>query len=203
MSAFANLTAAEIVKKIRAKEFTAKAVTTAYLDRIKLLEPKIKAFNEVFNAQALRQAEAIDARLAKGEESGALAGVPVAIKDNLLIQGEHCTCSSKILQGFKATYDATVIGKLRQAGAIFVEGEVNGNLTANDRIELKNSARYNGDLQSSKLVVDEGAVFRGHVTVGPDAVKGNGQTRPAVSVATNPAMNRPTPAAVPQAQPVK
>ena len=56
---FAHLTATEIVKKIRAKEFTAKAVTTAYLDRIKLLEPKIKAFNEVFDAQALKQAEAV------------------------------------------------------------------------------------------------------------------------------------------------
>src|SRR6185295_15330067 len=117
---FANLTASEIVKKIRAKEFTAKAVTTAYLDRIKLLEPKIKAFNEVFSAQALKQAEAVDARLAKGEAVGPLAGVPIAIKDNLMIRGEHCTCSSKILQGLTATYDATVIRKLREAGAVFV-----------------------------------------------------------------------------------
>lgn len=58
-----------------------------------------------------------------------------------------------------------------EAGAIVVEGEVQGNLSANDRIELKNSARYEGDLRASKLVVDEGAVFSGHVTVGPDAVK--------------------------------
>ena len=117
---FANLTAAEIVKKIRAKEFTAKAVATAYLDRIKLFEPKVKAFNEVFHDQALKQAEAVDARLAKGETVGPLVGVPIAIKDNLLIKGEHCTCSSKILQGFRATYDATVIRKLREAGAIFI-----------------------------------------------------------------------------------
>src|SRR5688572_5369144 len=117
---FANLTAAEIIKKIRAKEFSAKAVATAYLDRIKLLEPKVKAFNEVFTEQALKQAEAVDARLAKGETVGSLAGVPIAIKDNLLIKGEHCTCSSKILQGFTATYDATVVRKLREAGAIFI-----------------------------------------------------------------------------------
>ena len=91
------------------------------------------------------------------------------------------------------------------AGAIFVEGEVNGNLTANDRIELKNSARYQGDLQASKLVVDEGAVFRGHVTVGPDAVNGKGGAgqRPQVSVTTNPNIARPAGAAQPQAQPVK
>jgi cytoskeletal protein CcmA (bactofilin family) len=57
------------------------------------------------------------------------------------------------------------------AGAIIVEGEVKGNLNASDRIELKASARYEGDLRASKLVVDEGAVFTGHVSVGPEAVK--------------------------------
>src|SRR5438270_1217564 len=60
------------------------------------------------------------------------------------------------------------------AGAIIVEGEVQGNLSANDRIELKQTARYEGDLRSSKLVVDEGAVFSGHVTVGPDLAKTQG-----------------------------
>src|SRR5688500_17509320 len=57
------------------------------------------------------------------------------------------------------------------AGAITVEGDVNGNLSAGDRIELKQSARYQGDLRSSRLEVDEGAILVGHVTVGPDAVK--------------------------------
>ena len=60
-----------------------------------------------------------------------------------------------------------------EAGGIIVEGEVQGNLSANDRIELKNSARYEGDLRASKLVVDEGAVFNGHVSVGPDHAKGS------------------------------
>ena len=55
-----------------------------------------------------------------------------------------------------------------EAGAIIVEGEVQGNLQANDRIEMKQSARYEGDLRASKLVVDEGAIFSGHVSVGPD-----------------------------------
>lgn len=54
------------------------------------------------------------------------------------------------------------------AGSIVIEGEVKGKLSASDRIELKQSARYNGDLTASKLVVDEGAVFEGHVSVGPD-----------------------------------
>jgi len=99
-----------------------------------------------------------------------------------------------------------------EAGAIIVEGDVRGNLTANDRIELKQSARYEGDLSTTKLVVDEGAVFSGHVTVGPEAVKGNGSPthRPAgASAGGGPggggpgggAPHRPNPA--PQGQPVK
>jgi cytoskeletal protein CcmA (bactofilin family) len=59
-----------------------------------------------------------------------------------------------------------------EAGGIVVEGEVHGNLSAIDRIELKQSARYEGDLRATKLVVDEGAIFSGHVSVGPDSVKG-------------------------------
>lgn len=75
------------------------------------------------------------------------------------------------------------------AGAITVEGEVKGNLSANDRIELKASARYEGDLHASKLVVDEGAIFSGHVQVGPDSGK------PRSPVSTGPSAARPTPAA--------
>jgi cytoskeletal protein CcmA (bactofilin family) len=82
------------------------------------------------------------------------------------------------------------------AGSIIVEGEVRGNLTASDRIDLKQSARYEGDLAASRLTVDEGAVFSGHVTVGPDAVKG-GRTgaapRPAGAVTPG-----PQPAAAPK-----
>jgi cytoskeletal protein CcmA (bactofilin family) len=69
-----------------------------------------------------------------------------------------------------------------EAGSVLVEGEVHGNLSASDRIEMKNSARYEGDLKASKLVVEEGAVFTGHVTVGPEAVKSTGAPRVAVQV---------------------
>ena len=58
-----------------------------------------------------------------------------------------------------------------EAGSITIEGEVHGNLIATDKIELKSSTRFEGDLTASKLVVDEGAAFKGHVTVGPEAVK--------------------------------
>ena len=85
-----------------------------------------------------------------------------------------------------------------EAGTIIVEGEVHGNLLASDRIELKQSSRYEGDLTASKLVVDEGAVFKGHVTVGPEAAK----NRPPQGVGGG--VVRPMGAVMPpQGQPIK
>ena len=85
------------------------------------------------------------------------------------------------------------------AGAIIVEGEVQGNLSASDRIELKQSARYEGDLRASKLVVDEGAIFNGHVSVGPDGqAKRPGAAQPGMQ---RPAIQPPPPQ--PQQQPNK
>src|SRR3954467_3636565 len=88
-----------------------------------------------------------------------------------------------------------------ESGAIIVEGEVKGNLTASDRIELKQSARLEGDLRATKLTVDEGAVFSGHVHVGPDAVKNRppGARHPGVSVQMGPGSQMPQP----QKEPVK
>ena len=82
-----------------------------------------------------------------------------------------------------------------ETGAIIVEGEVKGNLTASDRIELKQTARLEGDIRATKLTVDEGAVFSGHVTVGPDAVKNRPPSgRPSVSVSVMPmAQQQPQP----------
>ena len=82
------------------------------------------------------------------------------------------------------------------AGSIAIEGDVKGKLSASDRVELKQSARYEGDLVASKLVVDEGAVLSGHVTVGPDAVKGKPPQSPG-------SMPRPMDKPIPQGQPVK
>jgi len=86
-----------------------------------------------------------------------------------------------------------------EASAIIVEGDVRGNLTASDRIELKQSARYEGDLSTAKLVVDEGAVFSGHVTVGPDAVKPGGGRQHAGALPRPLGAQQPQP----QGQPVK
>lgn len=83
-----------------------------------------------------------------------------------------------------------------RAGSIAVEGEVRGNLTATDRIELKATADYEGDLQASKLIVEEGAVFKGHVSVGPGAVKGGAD-------AESPGISRPQPVQQPNGQPAR
>ena len=82
-----------------------------------------------------------------------------------------------------------------EAGAIVIEGEVRGTLNIGDRIELKSTARYEGDLKAAKLSVDEGAVFSGHVTVGPEASKGgNSQPVSQPQQANRPAMDVKTPA---------
>jgi cytoskeletal protein CcmA (bactofilin family) len=88
-----------------------------------------------------------------------------------------------------------------EAGSIIVEGEMKGNLIASDRIELKQTARYEGDLRATKLTVDEGAIFSGHVSVGPDSVK----NRPPTNAPTPVAALRPgpLPSAVLQGQAVK
>jgi len=84
----------------------------------------INAYLHLMKDAAMEQASEVDVRLAKGEELNILAGAPLAIKDNILIEGETCTAASKILENYKAAYDATVIKKLKDAGAVFL-GKVN------------------------------------------------------------------------------
>lgn len=115
-----TLTAADIAERIRTKSLKAIEVTEAFLARTQALDGKVQAFNDVFATLARNQAKAVDDKIAQGKPVGALAGVPIAIKDNLLIRGETCTCSSKILANYVATYDATVIQKLRAADAVFL-----------------------------------------------------------------------------------
>ncbi|MGH7177204.1 MAG: bactofilin family protein [Tepidisphaeraceae bacterium] len=93
----------------------------------------------------------------------------LTFEKGLRIQGKFegkINTAGKLLVAKEAKIQADV-----DAGAIVIEGEIKGNLSASDRVELKNTARYEGDLHANKLVVDEGAVFNGHVSVGPDATK--------------------------------
>ena len=94
-------------------------LTTASLARIQEVEPKVSAFVTVTEQLALEQAAAADKRIAAGE-AGPLTGVPALVKDNMCTEGVPTTCSSKMLQNFVPPYDATVVEKLKEAGAVIV-----------------------------------------------------------------------------------
>jgi len=114
-----TLTIHELRAKLRAGEVSARQVTQAILQRIEAVDGRLKSYLWLNPDDALAQADAIDqAGSAKGGKL--LAGVPVAIKDVINVTGQPCTCASKILQGYVAPYDATVIHQLREAGAILL-----------------------------------------------------------------------------------
>lgn len=112
--------ATTIAAAVASGERTAAAVIAEHLDRIATHEDAIHAFNEVLADSARAGADAVDARITAGESPGRLAGVPVAIKDNMCTRGIATTCSSKILEGWKPPYTATVVERLAAEGAIMV-----------------------------------------------------------------------------------
>ncbi|HEX7095964.1 MAG TPA: Asp-tRNA(Asn)/Glu-tRNA(Gln) amidotransferase subunit GatA [Acidimicrobiales bacterium] len=113
-------TAAEIADAVRRGERSARSVIEECLDAIDAREADVHAFNLVLPDDALAAANAIDAAVARGEDPGPLAGVPVALKDNICTRGIPTTCSSRILEGWRPPYDATVVERLRDAGAVFI-----------------------------------------------------------------------------------
>lgn len=102
------------------KEFSAFEIAKEFFDYIESADQKIGAFLSLAESEALAQAEKVDIALAKGEVIGDLAGIPLAVKDNILIEGRPATAASKILENYRAAYDATVIAKLKNAGAVFL-----------------------------------------------------------------------------------
>ncbi|ERK29475.1 Asp-tRNA(Asn)/Glu-tRNA(Gln) amidotransferase subunit GatA [Clostridium intestinale] len=114
------LQANEIRESIIARRFTAVDVVTALFDRIKEVEPKVQAYITLCEEKALERAKEIDKKIAAGEPVGRLAGVPIAIKDNICTDGTLTTCASKMLGDFVPPYDATVIKKLLKEDAIII-----------------------------------------------------------------------------------
>jgi aspartyl-tRNA(Asn)/glutamyl-tRNA(Gln) amidotransferase subunit A len=115
-----QLTAVDIAAAVRSGERSAIDVLEQHLAAIAEREGDIHAFNLVLADEARAAAAAIDAAVAAGRDPGALAGVPVALKDNMCTRGIPTTCSSKILEGWKPPYDATVVTRLKDAGAVIV-----------------------------------------------------------------------------------
>ena len=115
-----NFTIKEVWQGLKKKEFSAKELVLAYLDKIKNEDKKISAFLTLEENFALSQAKEVDEMILAGREIPILAGVPCAIKDNILVENLRCTAGSKILENYIAPYDATVIKKLKNQKAIIL-----------------------------------------------------------------------------------
>ena len=111
-------TAVDIAAGVRAGELSALEVLDEHLERVALRESEIHAFNHLTEEAARAAATELDRRVAAGEDPGPLAGVPVALKDNLCTEGVPTTCSSRILEGWIPPYTATVVERLVAAGAV-------------------------------------------------------------------------------------
>ncbi|HAW95316.1 MAG TPA: Asp-tRNA(Asn)/Glu-tRNA(Gln) amidotransferase GatCAB subunit A [Phycisphaerales bacterium] len=108
----------EIRDEIRAGKISAESVMKDTLERIRILNPETNAFRETFDDEAMNEARKIDERLARGENPGPLTGVPIGIKDNIATIEGTTSCGSRMLEGYRSPYEATVVTRLREAGAI-------------------------------------------------------------------------------------
>ncbi len=116
----AHETVFEVRDAIRSGKRSAEDVVRASLERIHADDKKIGAFLETFDKEAIKAAKQIDADKKAGKNLPPLAGVPIAVKDNILVKGRIASAASKILKEYKATYDATAVKRLRDAGAIII-----------------------------------------------------------------------------------
>ena len=115
-----SLTAVELGKKIKAHEVTVEEATKAALDAIRAKEPQVNSFVTVDEEAAMARAKEVQKLIDDGTLTGPLAGVPVAIKDNMCTKGMLTTCSSKILYNFIPTYTAEAVLNLEKAGAVIL-----------------------------------------------------------------------------------
>lgn len=118
--AFAELSVAQIQAGLTAKEFSAKEIAESSLARIASADKAVHAFLETTEEAALAAAARVDAAIAAGDiaQAGPLAGVPVAFKDNMNLEGTHTTCSSRMLENYVSPYTATCVSKIIEAGGI-------------------------------------------------------------------------------------
>jgi aspartyl-tRNA(Asn)/glutamyl-tRNA(Gln) amidotransferase subunit A len=113
-------TAAQLLTHLNSGAVSAEEVTRAYLDRASRLNSRLNVFLHFEPEKAIQQARRVDTKRRKGDAIGALAGVPIAIKDVLCTLGELTTCGSRMLAEFRPPYDATVIAKLKAADAVLI-----------------------------------------------------------------------------------
>ncbi len=115
-----ELTIKELHKGLSEKRFSAREVADEFLRSIDVHDGDVKAYLSVFSDEARKTADVVDRKIASGEQVSEMAGVPVALKDNMLVQGTKTTAASKILENYVASYDATVVAKLKAADAVIL-----------------------------------------------------------------------------------
>ncbi|MCX7665200.1 MAG: Asp-tRNA(Asn)/Glu-tRNA(Gln) amidotransferase subunit GatA [Gemmataceae bacterium] len=113
-------TASELRELLNQGQITSVELTQQFLQAISTRDPQVKAFQLVDATGALEQAEKVDAKRKAGQPLGALAGIPVAVKDVLCVKGQPTTCSSKMLENFRPPYDSATVEKLRAADAVII-----------------------------------------------------------------------------------
>jgi aspartyl-tRNA(Asn)/glutamyl-tRNA(Gln) amidotransferase subunit A len=124
VSALSKWTVTQLAAAIARGEVSAVEATTAYLERIAAHDRELHAYLHVDREGALQSAASVDTARARGEQLGPLAGVPIALKDNLCVRGMPTTCASRILEGYVPPYEAHVVERLRAAGAVLL-GKLN------------------------------------------------------------------------------
>ncbi|HHT9119094.1 MAG TPA: Asp-tRNA(Asn)/Glu-tRNA(Gln) amidotransferase subunit GatA [Candidatus Hypogeohydataceae bacterium YC41] len=136
-----SFTGYQLQEKLLSRELTAQEVVEGLFANIEEVEPIVRAYLLLDREGAVRKAQEVDARLKKGEKLGPLAGIPVAVKDNICTNGLRTTCASRILENFIPPYDAHVIERLKEADAIII-GKTNldefamGSSTENSAFKL-------------------------------------------------------------------
>ena len=146
MKELTRLSAATLSARLQAKEISAREAAQAYLARIDETDNSIGAYLSIASEHALRQADMIDQQRKGSAALSPLAGVPLALKDNLCTTWGQTTCASKMLSGFRSPYDATAVKKLEEAGGVFL-GKVNmdefamGSSTENSAMQLTKNPR--------------------------------------------------------------
>ena len=114
--ALCQKTVTELCALLNGGQITSVEIVQAYLRAVDARDGEVHAYLETYPDDALREAAEADARRVKGQKRSPLDGVPIAVKDNLVMRGRVCSCASRMLASFRSPYDATVIEKLHAAG---------------------------------------------------------------------------------------